>query len=95
LQEVYIDQFDTLDEALAKALQDDCNEWDTGIQIIAIRVTKVLLPHSLLFQLLIAKTFYSQFLAPHSRCCSPKLRTSRRAKDEIDDCPAGASCAQI
>jgi len=44
LQEVYIDHFDTLDEALAKAIQDDCNKWSTGITVVAIRVTKPRIP---------------------------------------------------
>jgi len=44
LQEVYIDHFETLDEALAKALQEDCNHWNTGITIVAIRVTKPRIP---------------------------------------------------
>jgi len=46
LQEVYIDKFSTLDEDLAKALQRDCNKWDTGINIISIRVTKPRIPTS-------------------------------------------------
>lgn len=41
LHEVYIDLFSTLDEALSAALQTDCDKWDTGISIIAVRVTKV------------------------------------------------------
>eukprot|EP01128_Nolandella_sp_AFSM9_P008343 TRINITY_DN497_c0_g1_i1.p1 TRINITY_DN497_c0_g1~~TRINITY_DN497_c0_g1_i1.p1 ORF type:complete len:350 (-),score=116.79 TRINITY_DN497_c0_g1_i1:44-1048(-) len=44
LQEVYIDQFDTLDEALAAELQKSCDQWDTGIQIVSIRVTKPTIP---------------------------------------------------
>lgn len=44
LQEVYIDEFDTLDESLALALQKDCDKWETGIQIIATRVTKPKIP---------------------------------------------------
>ncbi len=46
LQQVYIDKFDVLDEALAAALQTTCDEWDTGIKIIAIRVTKPRIPDS-------------------------------------------------
>src|SRR5262249_28456712 len=38
LQQVYIDDFDTLDEALARALQEDCNKWNTGITVISIRL---------------------------------------------------------
>lgn len=47
VQEVYIDLFDTLDESLAKALQADCTKYDTGIEIIAVRVTKPDIPHQL------------------------------------------------
>jgi len=46
LQEVYIDKFETLDEALAKALQESCDRWETGIEIIGIRVTKPRIPDS-------------------------------------------------
>lgn len=44
LQEVYIDQFSTIDESLAAALQSDCDRFDTGIDIISIRVTKPVIP---------------------------------------------------
>jgi regulator of protease activity HflC (stomatin/prohibitin superfamily) len=46
LQQVYIDMFEVLDEALAAALQKNCDEWDTGIQIVGIRVTKPRIPES-------------------------------------------------
>jgi len=46
LQEVYIDMFESLDEALAKSLQKNCDEYDTGIRIIAIRVTKPRIPEA-------------------------------------------------
>lgn len=48
LREVYIDDFEILDESLAKALQDSCDKWDTGIEIIAIRVTKPKIPQNIL-----------------------------------------------
>lgn len=44
LQQVYIDKFDTLDESLAKALQRDCDKYETGIEIITVRVTKPKIP---------------------------------------------------
>ena len=44
LQEVYIDMFSQIDESLAKALQHDCDKFDTGINIISIRVTKPVIP---------------------------------------------------
>jgi len=46
LQEVYIDKFDVLDEALARELQKSCDEWDTGIRIVSIRVTKPRIPEA-------------------------------------------------
>jgi len=46
LQEVYIDHFDKLDEALASSLQQSCDQHDTGISITAIRVTKPRIPDS-------------------------------------------------
>jgi len=44
LQQVYIDKFDTLDETLTETLQKDIDEWAPGLRIIAIRVTKPLIP---------------------------------------------------
>jgi len=48
LQEVFIDKFDTLDEALKEALQRDIDIYAPGIQIISIRVTKPRVPDSIL-----------------------------------------------
>lgn len=45
---MFIDKFDSLDEQLASALQNDCDRWAPGIEIIAIRVTKPRIPESLL-----------------------------------------------
>lgn len=47
VQEVYIDLFSTLDEDLAKILQQECDKHQTGIDIIAVRVTKPTLPPKL------------------------------------------------
>jgi len=47
LQEVYTEKFDTLDEFLIKAIQNDCEKFDTGIEIIAVRVTKPTIPESI------------------------------------------------
>jgi len=47
LQEVYIDLFDTLDESLGKAIQESCNVWAPGIEIIAVRVTKPRIPEQI------------------------------------------------
>ena len=44
LEEVYISEFDTLDENLTQAIQTSCNEWAPGITIISIRVTKPRIP---------------------------------------------------
>eukprot|EP00741_Cyanophora_paradoxa_P015779 tig00020904_g15234.t1 len=47
LQEVYIELFDTIDEALKKTLQDDCSKWVPGLEIISIRVTKPRIPEAI------------------------------------------------
>jgi len=44
LEEVYITEFDSLDENLVQALQNDCNIWAPGIEIISIRITKPRIP---------------------------------------------------
>jgi len=44
LEEVYISKFDTLDENLIQAIQNSCNQWAPGIEIISIRVTKPRIP---------------------------------------------------
>jgi regulator of protease activity HflC (stomatin/prohibitin superfamily) len=46
LHEVYISKFSTLDESLAEALQTTCNKFDTGLTVVAIRVTKPRIPDS-------------------------------------------------
>lgn len=45
LQEVYIDLFHTVDDRLVQSLQHDCDRYAPGIEIIAIRITKVREPH--------------------------------------------------
>jgi len=47
LQEVYITQFETLDENLQQALVRDIQLWSPGIEIIAIRVTKPMIPKNI------------------------------------------------
>ena len=47
LQEVYIDKFDTVDDRLREALQKDCTDYATGIEIIAVRVTKPSIPNAI------------------------------------------------
>jgi regulator of protease activity HflC (stomatin/prohibitin superfamily) len=44
LQEVYVDQFDQVDERMKEALQQDCTRYAPGIEIIAVRVTKPRIP---------------------------------------------------
>lgn len=46
LHEVYITQFSHLDEALAEALQQTCDKFDTGLRVVSIRVTKPRIPDS-------------------------------------------------
>jgi len=47
LQEVYIDLFDTIDENLKETLQKSANLFDTGIDILAVRVTKPRIPETI------------------------------------------------
>lgn len=44
LHEIFVTKFSQLDESLAAALQKDCDSYDTGIKVIAIRVTKPRIP---------------------------------------------------
>jgi len=48
LQEVYIEQFHTVDDRLQQALQESCDTWAPGIEIIAIRITKPRIPENVL-----------------------------------------------
>jgi len=48
LQEVYIDLFHTVDDMLQAALQQSCDTWAPGIEIIAIRITKPRIPDGIL-----------------------------------------------
>lgn len=47
LQEVYIEQFDQIDENLRTALQADLNEFAPGLRVISVRVTKPKIPESI------------------------------------------------
>jgi regulator of protease activity HflC (stomatin/prohibitin superfamily) len=44
LQQIYIDEFENLDEELIKSLQFDLTKWAPGIEIISIRITKPRIP---------------------------------------------------
>jgi regulator of protease activity HflC (stomatin/prohibitin superfamily) len=47
LQEVYIDQFDQIDETMKEVIQKDCTKYAPGIEIIGVRVTKPRIPASI------------------------------------------------
>ena len=47
MHEVYIEQFDNLDEHIAEVLQENARKWAPGIEIISIRVTKPTIPREL------------------------------------------------
>lgn len=47
LQDVYIDQFDTIDENLQEALQISLNEMAPGLRVLSVRVTKPRIPESI------------------------------------------------
>lgn len=44
LHEVFIENFETLDEELIQVLQNDLKEWVPGLEILSIRVTKPRIP---------------------------------------------------
>jgi len=67
LQEVYIDQFESLDEAVALALQGICDKWDTGIEIVAIRITKPRIPESVKKNYEAVETAKTRFLVELER----------------------------
>jgi len=48
LHEVYIELFHTVDDRLQAALQESCDKWAPGIEIIAIRITKPKIPPQIL-----------------------------------------------
>ena len=48
LQAIYIDEFSSLDEALMESLQADSDKFDTGIEIVTVRVTKPRIPSDIL-----------------------------------------------
>ncbi|XP_027362776.1 erlin-1-like [Abrus precatorius] len=43
-QQVYIDEFDTIQENMKEALQSDCNRHVPGIQIISVNITRPTIP---------------------------------------------------
>jgi regulator of protease activity HflC (stomatin/prohibitin superfamily) len=47
LDDIFIKKFDTLDDALSDALQEHCNLWAPGIEIVSVRVTKPRIPESI------------------------------------------------
>lgn len=81
LQEVYIDAFDTLDEALATALQSSCDEWDTGVDIVAIRVTKPKIPEAIMHNYLAVTEEKTKLLVAqqHQQLVTKEEETKRLA----------------
>ena len=47
LHQVVIELFADLDEELQRALQHTCDEWAPGVEIVAVRVTKPVVPASI------------------------------------------------
>lgn len=67
LQEVYIDLFEKLDEALAASLQKSCDTYETGIEIVAIRVTKPRIPEAVKRNYEAIETAKTEFLVQKER----------------------------
>jgi len=48
LQEIYIEKFQYVDDMLLTALQESCDKWAPGIEIIAVRITKPVIPSEIM-----------------------------------------------
>eukprot|EP00455_Lapot_gusevi_P056950 TRINITY_DN9566_c0_g1_i2.p1 TRINITY_DN9566_c0_g1~~TRINITY_DN9566_c0_g1_i2.p1 ORF type:complete len:326 (+),score=92.54 TRINITY_DN9566_c0_g1_i2:64-1041(+) len=85
LQEVFIDRFDELDEKLIAALQESCNQWAPGIEIIAVRVTKPRIPETVRasFELIAAESSRLNVAIQKQRLVQQEAETERR-KATID-----------
>jgi len=80
LQEVYIEKFEQLDEALVAALQQTCNVWAPGIEIVAVRVTKPRIPESIRRNFEQMETEKTQFLiaVQKQKVVTKEAETERR-----------------
>eukprot|EP01052_Picozoa_sp_SAG31_P038597 SAG31_NODE_5188_length_2691_cov_1.557099_4_plen_111_part_00 len=48
LQEVLIERFKEIDEQLMATLQEQCDRYNTGVEIFAVRVTKPIIPPAIM-----------------------------------------------
>lgn len=80
LQDVYIEKFDTVDDRIKEALQSDCSSFDTGIQIIGVRVTKPKIPEVIRRNYEEMEAQKTQFLiaVEHQKVVEKEAETERR-----------------
>lgn len=80
LREVYIDKFDQLDERLGIILQESMDEQNTGIEIIAMRVTKPRIPKSIRsnYELMEAERTKLLVTAQHKKVVEKMAETQRK-----------------
>jgi len=91
LQEVYIDQFDTLDEELIKALTVAIEVYAPGIEIISVRVTKPQIPRgiALNYEMMEAQKAQYKIAMQHQKVVEREAQTDReRAKIEAQQVAA-------
>ena len=67
LRDVYIDEFDVLDDKLRDALQLDCNKFNTGVSVVAVRATKPRIPPQILENFELMEAQRAEFLVAIER----------------------------
>lgn len=79
LQEVYIDLFHTVDDVLMSTLQEECNHWAPGIEIIAIRITKPRIPSTISANYELADRKRTEWMAQqqHQKVVEEEAHTER------------------
>eukprot|EP01137_Pigoraptor_chileana_P002957 Opistho-2@42489 len=80
LQQVYIDNFDLIDENLMNALQESCNKWAPGVKVQAVRVTKPKIPESIRrnYELMEAEKTKLMIAEQHQKVIEKEAETERK-----------------
>eukprot|EP01136_Pigoraptor_vietnamica_P036614 Opistho-1_new@103434 len=80
LQQVYIDNFDQIDENLMNALQQSCNKWAPGVKVQAVRVTKPKIPESIRrnYELMEAEKTKLMIAEQHQKVIEKEAETERK-----------------
>jgi len=95
LHEVYIDKFDKLDESLASAIQDSCDQYSTGINVIAIRVTKPKIPQNILKEFEAVEAQKTHLLVLQQEQAAAKKAAETKAVQEQIQAEKEATIAKI